>query len=94
MNKTELIDVIAKEAGIEKKAAKAALEATTAAIVKAVKKGDKVQLIGFGTFEQRKRSARTGKNPQTGEKIKIKAAKVPAFKPGAAFKEAVNGKKK
>lgn len=94
MNKTELIEVMAKEAKISKAAAKVALDAEIAAIIKAVKKGDKVQLIGFGTFEQRKRAARTGKNPQTGEVLKIKAAKVPAFKPGAAFKVAVNGKKK
>lgn len=94
MNKTDLIAAVAADAGLSKKDAEKAVNAVTANITKALKKGDKVQLVGFGTFEQRKRSARKGKNPQTGEAIKIAAAKVPAFKAGAAFKEAVNAKKK
>lgn len=89
MNKTELIAAVAKTAGISKKDSGAVIDATVAEIIKAVKKGDKVQLVGFGTFERRKRAARTGLNPQTKEKIKIAAAKVPAFKAGKAFKDAV-----
>ena len=94
MNRTELVAAIAKEAGTSKKDTEAMLKAYIDVVTKAVKKGDKVQLVGFGTFEQRKRAARKGKNPLTGEAIKIAAAKVPAFKPGAQFKELVNGKKK
>ena len=89
MNKTELVAAVAKEAKLSKKDAEAAVAATFGAIKKALKKGDKVQLIGFGTFEVRKRAARTGRNPQTGKEIKIKASKVPAFKAGAALKDAV-----
>lgn len=89
MNKTELAAAVAKEAKLSKKDAEAAVNATIDAIKKALKKGDKVQLIGFGTFEVRKRAARTGRNPQTGKEIKIKASKVPAFKAGAALKDAV-----
>ena len=86
MNKKELIDAIAEKANVSKKEAGEVLDV----IKDAVAKDDKVQLIGFGTFEARKREAREGKNPRTGEKIKIAAAKVPAFKAGAAFKDAVN----
>ena len=90
MNKKELIDAIAEKANISKKEAGEVLDATLDVIKEVVAKDDKVQLIGFGTFEARKREAREGKNPRTGEKIKIAAAKVPAFKAGAAFKDAVN----
>lgn len=92
MNRTELVAAIAKQAGTSKKDTEAMLKAYIEVVTKAVKKGDKVQLVGFGTFEQRTRAARKGKNPKTGEVIKIAKAKVPAFKAGAAFKEAVNGK--
>ena len=94
MNKTELIEAIAKESKLSKKDAEAALSAYTTVVTKALKKGDKVTLVGFGTYEVRKRAARTGKNPQTGETIKIAAAKIPAFKPGKGLKDAVNSKKK
>jgi len=94
MNRTELVAAIAKEAGTSKKDTENMLKAYIEVVEKAVKKGEKVQLVGFGTFELRKRAARKGKNPKTGEAIKIAAAKVPAFKPGAAFKAAVNPKKK
>lgn len=89
MNKTELIDAIAAGTELSKKDAKAALEATLNAISKSLKKGDAVQLIGFGTFKVNKRSARTGRNPRTGEEIKIAAAKVPAFVAGKALKDLV-----
>ena len=87
MNKSELVAAMAKQADISKKDADAALKAFIDNVENAVKAGDKVQLVGFGTFESRERSAREGKNPQTGEKIKIAACKVPAFKAGKAFKE-------
>ena len=93
MNRAQLVDAIAKEAGTSKKDTEAMLKAYINVVTKAVKKGDKVQLVGFGTFEQRKRAARKGKNPKTGETIKIPAAKVPAFKAGSAFKEAVAAKR-
>ena len=94
MNKTELVDAIVNDAKVTKKEAEAVVNAFTANVTKALKKGDKVTLIGFGTFEVGKRSARTGRNPQTGETIKIKAAKAPKFKAGKALKDAVNGAKK
>jgi len=87
MNKAELIDAIAKETGLTKKDAAAALNAFTGTVSKELKKGGSVQLIGFGTFEVGKRAARTGRNPQTGEAIKIKAAKTPKFKAGKALKD-------
>lgn len=90
MNKTELIEVIAKEAGLSKAAAGKALAATTDAITAALKKGDSVTLIGFGTFKVSKRAARTGRNPQTGKEIKIAARKAPGFTAGKALKDAVN----
>lgn len=93
MNKSELIEAMANTASLSKKDAEAALNAYTDVITEALKKGDKVTLVGFGTYETRKRAARTGKNPQTGEAIKIKAAKVPAFKPDKALKDTVNGAK-
>lgn len=89
MNKTELISAIADKAGISKKDAGLAIDAMIEAVIDAVKKGDKVQLVGFGTFEPRKRAARTGVNPQTKQQIKIAASTVPAFKAGKAFKDAV-----
>ena len=93
MNKSELIEIVAKEADLSKAAAGKVLEAFTAAIVKAVSKGDPVTLIGFGTFKSSKRAARTGRNPQTGKELKISATTVPRFTAGAGFKAAVSGKK-
>ena len=89
MNKTELVAAIAAKAGTSKKDSEAMLNAFIEAVEGAVKAGDKVQLVGFGTFEGRARAAREGKNPQTGAKIKIAACKVPAFKAGKAFKDLV-----
>ena len=94
MNKTELVDAIAKETGLSKKDSEKAVKAFTDAVSKELKKKGKVQLVGFGTFETAKRAARTGKNPQTGAAIKIPAATVPKFKAGKALKDAVTGKKK
>ena len=94
MNKTELVDAIAKETGLSKKDSEKAVKAFTDAVSKELKKKGKVQLVGSGTFETAKRAARTGKNPQTGAAIKIPAATVPKFKAGKALKDAVNGKKK
>ena len=94
MNKTELIDAIAKKADISKKDAEGALKATIESIECALAAGDKVTLVGFGTFEVKERAAREGRNPATGETIKIKASKVPAFKAGKDLKEKVNSKKK
>lgn len=90
MNKTELIAAVAENAALSKKDAEKAINAVVDAITGALTDGDKVQLVGFGTFEVRGRSARTGKNPRTGEAIKIAASKVPAFKAGKALKDAVN----
>ena len=94
MNKPELIDAIAKETGLSKKDSGKALDAFVDTVTKALKKKDKVQLVGFGTFETAKRAARTGKNPQTGAAIKIPASIAPKFKAGKALKDAVNGAKK
>lgn len=93
MNKAELIDAVAKEAKVSKKDAGAAVDALINIVTNTLKKGEKVTLVGFGTWEARKRAARKGVNPRTGEAIKIKATTVVAFKPGAAIKEAVAGKK-
>ena len=93
MKKSELIDAAAAEADISKAAAGRALDAITAAVVKAVSKGDTVTLVGFGTFKSSKRAARTGRNPQTGKELKIAATTVPRFTAGAGFKAAVAGKK-
>ncbi|MGK0297461.1 MAG: DNA-binding protein HU-beta [Gammaproteobacteria bacterium] len=90
MNKADLIDAVADSADISKAAAGRALDSAIAAITKALKKGDSVTLVGFGTFTVRKRSARMGRNPRTGESIKIKASKVPGFKPGKALKDTIN----
>jgi DNA-binding protein HU-beta len=94
VNKGELVEAIAKQADLSKADAERALNATTDSIKKALKKNETVQLIGFGSFSVAKRKARTGRNPQTGETIKIKASKAPKFTAGKAFKEAVGGKKK
>lgn len=88
-NKQELVDSVAKATGLTKKDAVASVDAVFASIEAALKKGEKVQLIGFGNFEVRDRAARKGRNPQTGEEIQIAASKVPAFKPGKALKDAV-----
>jgi DNA-binding protein HU-beta len=90
VNKSELIDQIAKEAGLSKAAAGRSLDAATNAIAKALKKGDPVTLIGFGTFYVGQRAARSGRNPRTGATIKIKAANSPKFRAGKALKDAVN----
>ena len=89
-NKSDLIDAIAKSADISKAAAGRALDATIESIKKSLKKGEDVSLVGFGTFYVGKRAARNGRNPQTGETIKIKAAKVPKFRAGKGLKDAVN----
>ena len=90
MNKTELVAAVAAQAELSKKDAEAAVSATFDAIKDALKAGDKVALVGFGTFEVRARAAREGKNPQTGAAIKIAASTVPAFKAGRGLKDAVN----
>jgi DNA-binding protein HU-beta len=90
VNKTELIEHIAKHADISKAAATRALESTIGAVKTTLKKGGSVSLVGFGTFAVGKRAARTGRNPRTGDAIKIKAAKVPKFRPGKALKDALN----
>ncbi|WP_424192185.1 HU family DNA-binding protein [Ampullimonas aquatilis] len=90
MNKTELIDHIAESAEISKAAAGRALDSIISAVKTTLKKGNSVTLVGFGTFSVTKRAARTGRNPRTGDSIKIKAAKVPKFRPGKALKDALN----
>jgi DNA-binding protein HU-beta len=90
VNKSELIDAIAADAGLSKADAGKALDATLSAVTGALKKGDTVSLVGFGTFQVKSRAARTGRNPQTGATIQIAAATVPGFKAGKALKDAVN----
>ncbi len=90
MNKSELIDAVSEEAGLSKADATRAFDAVITVITGALKNGDQVSVVGFGSFLVRQRSARVGRNPQTGAEIQIKAANVPAFKPGKALKEAVN----
>jgi DNA-binding protein HU-beta len=90
MNKSDLIDAIADSADISKAAAGRALDGMIDSITTALKKGDTVSLVGFGSFTVRERAARTGRNPQTGATIQIKASKTPAFKAGKALKDAVN----
>jgi len=90
MNKTELVNAISTKAVSTKKSAEALLNAITDTIAEELKKGSKVQLVGFGTFETRKRAARKGRNPQTGAEMKIPAATSPAFKAGKALKDKVN----
>ncbi len=90
MNKTELIAAIAENAGLTKKDAERALNATVDVLTAALVKGDKVQLTGFGIFETRERAARTGRNPQTKETVEIPASRVPAFKASKTLKDSVN----
>ncbi len=92
MNKQELLSAISEKSGLTKKDSEAALAAFIETVQESLKKGDKVQLIGFGSFEVRERAARSGKNPLTGEPMNIPAAKVPAFKAGRALKDLVNNK--
>ncbi|HSH57187.1 MAG TPA: HU family DNA-binding protein [Halomonas sp.] len=90
MNKSELIEAIAASADIPKASAARALDAMVDSVTESLKKGDTVSLVGFGTFHVKERAARTGRNPQTGEPIEIKAARVPGFKAGKALKDSVN----
>jgi DNA-binding protein HU-beta len=90
MNKNDVIDAVSASTGLSKADATRAVDAFTGTVTNALKSGDNVALIGFGTFEVRSRSARTGRNPQTGGTIEIPASKAPAFKPGKALKDAVN----
>ena len=90
MNKGEIISNVAEKAGISKKDAEKSVNALLEVITETLQNGEKVQLVGFGTFEVRERAARKGRNPQTGAEIEIAAAKAPAFKAGKDFKEAVN----
>lgn len=89
MNKTELVAAVATKADLSKKDAEAAVKSVLDAVTEALADGEKVALVGFGTFEVKERAARTGKNPRTGEAIEIPASKVPSFKAGAALKNAV-----
>lgn len=93
MTKAELISAVAEKSGLKKVEAEKAVAAFIASVTTALKKGDKLSLVGFGTFTTAKRAARKGQNPQTGKKISIPAATVPKFKPGKTLKEAVNSKK-
>jgi DNA-binding protein HU-beta len=93
MNKAELIDKISADAGITKVQANEAIDSFTSAVIATLKKGDRVSLVGFGTFSVSARAARNGRNPQTGATIKIKASKVPKFKAGKGFSESINKKK-
>ena len=90
MNKTELVAEIAEKANTSKKETEVVLRAFTDVVTEQLKKGEKIQLVGFGTFEVAERSARTGRNPQTGEEMQIAASKAPKFKAGKALKDAVN----
>lgn len=94
MNKDELVAEVAKQAGVAKTVAAAVIDSVTDTIKSSVAKGQKVALVGFGTFEKRVRNARIARNPRTGEAIKVAKTNVPAFKPGAAFKDTVGAKKK
>ena len=90
MNKLELVSAMADKTGLSKKDAEAALKAFTDVVAEELKKGEKIQLVGFGTFEVSERSARTGGNPQTGKEMTIPASKAPKFKAGKALKDSVN----
>ena len=90
MNKGDLVEVVSDDAGISKAEAGRAVDAVITAITRALKGGNQVSLVGFGTFTVKKRAARTGRNPRTGEEIQIKASKVPGFRAGKALKDAVN----
>jgi DNA-binding protein HU-beta len=94
MNKADLIEQLCKDANLTKNDASTAIDSITGTIVNALKKGDKVTLVGFGTFSVSQRKARNGRNPQTGETIKIKASKTARFKGGKEFAEILNGTKK
>ena len=94
MNKADLVSSVAGSTGESKRTVADVLDATITTIEKQVKKGEKVTLPGFGTFSRRNRAARTARNPRTGEEIQVKASKVPAFKPGAGFKDVVSGGRK
>ena len=89
MNKTQLVEAVAQSTGLKKKEAEAAVSALTDAIVAALQNGEKVQIVGFGTFEVKERAARSGRNPKTGETIQIAASKNPAFTAGKALKDSV-----
>ena len=89
MNKSELINAVAEKAGISKKDAEVAISSLLDVIIENVANGEEIRIVGFGTFERRERKERVGSDPRTGEKIQIAASKVPAFKPGKSFKEAV-----
>lgn len=90
MNKTELVAAMAEKAQLSKKDAEAALKAFTDVVAEELKKGEKIQLVGFGTFEVSERAARTGRNPQTGAEMTIAASKAPKFKAGKALKDSIN----
>lgn len=90
MNKADLVTAMAEKAGISKKDAEASLKAFTDIVAEELKKGEKIQLVGFGTFEVSERAARTGRNPQTGEEMTIPASKAPKFKAGKALKDSLN----
>ena len=90
MNKADLIEAVAKSVDLPKTSVARAVDAILGAVTKALETGDSVTLVGFGSFHLRKRKARNGRNPQTGESIQIKAAKIPSFKAGKALKDAVN----
>ena len=90
MNKTELVAAVAEQAGLSKKDAEAAVKAFTDVVAEALKAGDQIQLVGFGTFEVSERAAREGRNPRTGETMTIEASKTPKFKAGKALKDLVN----
>ncbi|HHY98389.1 MAG TPA: HU family DNA-binding protein [Firmicutes bacterium] len=90
MTKAELVDKIAAKTGMTKKDSAAALDAVLDSVAESLKNGDKVSLVGFGSFEVRKRAARTGRDPRTGQEIKIEARKVPVFRAGKALKDAVS----
>ncbi|MFP4147424.1 MAG: HU family DNA-binding protein [Halorhodospira sp.] len=90
MNKSELIEAVADSADLSKAAASRAVDAMVESVTEALREGDQVTLVGFGTFTVRERAARTGRNPRTGETIQIPASKVPGFKPGKALKDAIN----
>ena len=90
MNKTELVAAMAEKAQLSKKDAEAALKALTEVVTEELKKGEKIQLVGFGTFEVSERAARTGRNPQTGAEMTIAASKAPKFKAGKALKDSIN----
>lgn len=94
MNKSELVAYVAKNAGLSKAAAEKAVDAFTDAVTRSLKKGDKVALVGFGTFSVARRKARKGRNPATGESMRIPATKVPKFTAGKKLKDAVRGRKK